>query len=313
MTTTPGLAPTVFAGCDAPAGLIFNAVTNPSGIRCTAQDYAVGLFGRQDATGFANRFYDNSGVQYGLAALKSGNLGVEQFIDLNSKIGSHDINYAFQTSRVSADIVGALAAYKSGYVNQTNGLKSIPIIDVRNPDITSKHHGIRSWVTRARLDQAQGHHINHVIWYNAGKSMNEALDAMDAWLAAVESESSNKSLAEKVVTSRPSALTDLCGTANGAGMPATECTGANDLTTRMAAGAPLADNVLTCRLKPLDRADYGVSVTDAQWSSLQKTFPNGVCDYTQPGDERQPTLVWQTYAEVTGSPIYGGRQLTLAP
>lgn len=50
LTTTPGLAPTVFAGCDAPADLIFNRVTNPSGIRCTAQDYAVGLFGRQDAT-----------------------------------------------------------------------------------------------------------------------------------------------------------------------------------------------------------------------------------------------------------------------
>lgn len=139
--------------------------------------------------------------------------------------------------------------------------------------------------------------------------MNDALDAMDARLTAVEGDTSNMPLADKIVSRRPSSLVDLCRTSDGTGMSATQCTGVNDLTTRMAAGAPLTDNVLVCQLKPLERASYGVSFSDAQWSLLQEVFPNGACDYTQAGGEREPTVTWQTYADVTGSPIYGGRQL----
>ena len=48
---------------------------------------AINLYGVA-ADGFAANTWDNVGVQYGLAALKSGFLTVEEFLDLNANIGS---------------------------------------------------------------------------------------------------------------------------------------------------------------------------------------------------------------------------------
>jgi hypothetical protein len=47
------------------------------------------------------------------------------------------------------------------------------------------------------------------------------------------------------------------------------------------AGAPLANDIVSCQLKPLDRADYGVEFTAAEWSELQAIFPDGVCDWAE--------------------------------
>ena len=41
-----------------------------------------------DETGFARSPWDNVGVQYGLAAVKSGAITPEQFLDLNANVGS---------------------------------------------------------------------------------------------------------------------------------------------------------------------------------------------------------------------------------
>ena len=56
---------------------------------------------------------------------------------------------------------------------------------------------------------------------------------------------------------------------------------------RQVAGGPLSSDVMKCQLKPLVRSDYGVTFTDAQWASLQATFPTGVCDYSKPGVAQQ--------------------------
>jgi hypothetical protein len=77
---------------------------------------------------------------------------------------------------------------------------------------------------------------------------------------------------------------------------------------RIAAGAPVSNDLLTCRLKPLRRTDYTVSFTPAQWNRLQAAFPHGVCDYRKPGVERVPSVAWQTYAHGPG-----GRPLGPAP
>jgi hypothetical protein len=47
---------------------------------------------------------------------------------------------------------------------------------------------------------------------------------------------------------------------------------------RVAAGGPLADDVMKCQLKPLDRTDYNAIFTDDQWARLRNAFPAGVCD-----------------------------------
>ena len=52
-------------------------------------------------------------------------------------------------------------------------------------------------------------------------------------------------------------------------------------TARHVAGAPLANNIVTCHLKSLDRAEYEVEFTDEEWGALGAIFPDGVCDWTQ--------------------------------
>ena len=45
-----------------------------------------------------------------------------------------------------------------------------------------------------------------------------------------------------------------------------------------------------------DRASYAVPFTDAQWARLLTVFPDGVCDYSQPGIGQVPIRgLWQSY------------------
>jgi hypothetical protein len=49
--------------------------------------------------GFANRPLDTVGIQYGLKALMNGLITPAQFVDLNAKVGGHDIDYNAQPNR----------------------------------------------------------------------------------------------------------------------------------------------------------------------------------------------------------------------
>jgi hypothetical protein len=81
----------------------------------------------------------------------------------------------------------------------------------------------------------------------------------------------------------------------------------------MAAGMPMADNILECQLVPLKRSSYPVHFTDAQWSELEATFPDGVCDYNKPGVDQRPTIPWLTYQHTNGKVIYGGQPMGPPP
>lgn len=133
----PGISPTAFGGCSAPLEATYNPTFNPTGVRCDAQDYMIGIMGKRVSDGFANRPYSNVGVQYGLTGLNSGSITPAQFVDLNSKLGSHSIDYAFQEFRTAADTPAIAESYKSGWINSGNGLSSVAILDVRSPDTSS--------------------------------------------------------------------------------------------------------------------------------------------------------------------------------
>jgi hypothetical protein len=60
---------------------------------------------------------------------------------------------------------------------------------------------------------------------------------------------------------------------------------------RQVAGGPVAENVLKCQLRPINRADYNpAGLSDAQFARLQAVFPDGVCDFTKPGVGQQPAI-----------------------
>ena len=54
-------------------------------------------------------------------------------------------------------------------------------------------------------------------------------------------------------------------------------------TARHVAGAPLANNVVKCALKPISPDDYAVTFTADERARLERVFPGGVCDWSQLG------------------------------
>ena len=82
----------------------------------------------------------------------------------------------------------------------------------------------------------------------------------------------------------------------------------------MVAGDQITTDKNKCRLKPLVRGDYApMTFSDAQWQRLVKTFPTGVCDYSQPAVGQQPTVPWLEFSDSRGRVITGGRPMGPAP
>jgi len=300
---------------------VYDAESNPDGARCTTQDYAVSVWGRRPpddwmgperriGRGFANRAFDNVGVQYGLKALRAGLILPEQFVDLNEKIGGVDIDHHHQPERSSADPMALEVAYRSGLIVDATALGRVPIIDVRAPGYADLHPNAYSYVVRARLDQANGHHRNHIMFLEPGPvfageaSMRIAFDVMDRWLEAIEADTRAIPLEEKVVGNKPPDAVDTCFVNAEAVAHGEDCHALYPpfADPRLTAGAPPTNEVIACRLRPLDRDDdYGpLGFTDEQWTRLQAAFPAGVCDYSRAGVGKQPAVPWLDYSAGPG-------------
>jgi hypothetical protein len=290
--------------------------TNPSGLRCAASEQWVNQLGRDPNTGFVRGVLDNTGVQYGLAALKSGAITPAQFASLNEGIGGYDYAGRPIPGRTTADPRGLAAAYSSDLLNSAHeGLRYTPIIDQRTyldqVPIADIHTAEMSFVMRDRLRTANGTYANQVIIATSADpaQTNAAaayqLSAMDRWLTAVDDDASHHSRTTKVIANKPRDLADGCYVSATERVtepmtyPSTGRCGtlypaaANP---RLAAGAKLSMTTIKCRLKPLNLADYRVRFTAAEKAQLRKAFPTGVCDYTRPGVSQRPSAgAWQTY------------------
>lgn len=313
----------------------YNPQSNPGGVRCSITDAAINVFGpepralwgpieRKLGRGFARPPVDNIGVQYGLAALRSGSITPAQFVDLNAAIGGVDIDANRTASRIDSAGSPSLArAYRSGMINEANQLDQVAIIDCRGPNPGLFHDAYRAFATRARLERAHGTHANQLIWEGpvaliADRSCElNSFIAMDRWMSAVERDHSRRSLAKKVILDRPPDIGDECWDGNGEKLSDGLCPpGVVNVegTPRTVAGDAITTDANKCELKPLNRADYpGIVFSDAQWTQLQSTFASGVCDFSKPAVAQQPTVPWLTYQDAHGHVIYGGRPLGPPP
>jgi hypothetical protein len=328
-------------GCaGVPDEQVYDAESNPGGVRCTLADLMINVFGPRPSNlwtapeqrigrGFAGIPLDNVGVQWGLKALDSGQITPEQFVDLNEKTGGLTIDAQPQAQRTEADGATLSRAYRSGAINSANNLDRVAIIDLRGPDPGAFHDAYRSWAMRARLEREHGDARNQVIWMGQVPLMGdpryptEALLAIDRWLAAVEKDESGKPLADKIVADRPQDVQDRCSQVPGVEQVAVPGVGRvcelQQVQTRYGtpatvAGESVATDTNKCVLKPLRRADYyPVVFTAEQWARLARAFPSGVCDWSRAGVEQQGAIPWQTYQDAAGTVIYGGRGLGPAP
>jgi len=196
-------------------------------------------------------------------------------------------------------------------VNEGNNLGNVAIID-QPLDNVEIHEEYRSWAISARLDNALGTHANHVIWYGQGVGKPDAFLTMDAWLAKVEADHSGDPLLTRIVRAKTAlGITDHCylGAENVPTQELCQKLMGPYEGTRQAAGGPVATDIIDCQLKPLRASDFfPVQFDAADWSKLQTVFPTGVCDWSKPGVDQQPTIPWQTYGTDT-THVYGGTPL----
>jgi hypothetical protein len=284
---------------------MYDPILNPAGARCTFQDFQVALFGkRQD--NFANRPYDNTGVQYGLKALATGSITAEQFVDLNEKVGGRDINWKWTASRSAADAQALTAVYRSGQVMNGQNL-TIPIFDYRLCNNSEIHSCFHSLETRARLQSSIGTSANQVLFTVTNPAtVAQQFDLLDKWVAAYKADNSADSSAVKVLRAKPAAAVDSCWINGQQVTDAATCALANPTfgDPRTGAGGSIRSDIMKCQLMPLNRSTYNVSFTDAQWGRLATTFPSGVCDWSKPSVGAEPVQPWLTLsAGAPGSPL----------
>ena len=296
-------------GCGIPPELVYHPTNNPRGARCTVWDTNVASFMRDPATGFARRTLDNVGVQYGLDALNRGIITPAEFMALNSKVGGFDNDGHVRDARSVADPVALRLAHTTGRVNTMRDLGAMPIIHVRPylDRVGDIHSHDRDFTVRARLRAATGHTDNQIIWVfpaladqapgaqlagGSGSPNELSIETMRQWLDGIAADRSEAPATERVRRAKPPAAADACWdhelrridepiTPEGRG----RCRALYPphSTPRRAAGAPIADDVIKCQLKPIDLKEYSVALTPAQMRELQRVFPNGVCDYSKPG------------------------------
>lgn len=293
-------------GCDLKdASNIYNAKNNPKGVRCTTQEMRVNIYGRDAKTGYARRPIDNVGVQYGLKALNDGTISIDEFLTLNEKVGGNDMDGGFTSKRTVGDVEAIKAIYASGLINTFGGgIANAPILHYRpyTDAIGDIHDRHRDLTIRARIEKAMGRSDHQVIWVapigsrgGASAAANvdvapAALDTMTKWLDAMAADPAPLNT-DKVVRHKPAEAVDAYWTAEGRKVVERASWdtsgGFNEtypvhLEPRLIAGAPAANDVIKCQLKPVAVSDYQAKFSSAQERRLKRVFADGVCDWSKP-------------------------------
>lgn len=305
--------------------LIYDPVDNPGGLRCTVQDTNVNILGIDPETGFARRPWDNVGVQYGLAALNDGAISVDQFLDLNDRIGGFDVDGFPQAERSSTDDETLRITYETGrVVTGDSALREIPIIttDIWTDDQGDIHDRVRAFAVRERLRLDDGRNApGFSIWTRDpdGASLVDsflggalglgATGVLDDWLTMLRQTDPENDILDRLEQSRPEAAIDNCITTDDEFFSGVDlydhpgpCTDPYPISAgpRLVAGAPLTGHIVKCTLQSVEDAFakglYEVEMTAEQRARLEEIFPDGVCDYDQPGvGETKPIGTWQRF------------------
>jgi len=301
------------------------SATNLRGIRATVYDHSVNIYGTitnplDPKQNIAQRPLDNVGVQYGLLALNQNILTRQQFLDLNRDIGGFDRDMNHVPERHRADVQANKRAIESGRVLFGGaGLASTPVIDYRtyNDHLEGGdiHMIVHQFSTRQRLVNANGHADNHVMQVGGQWGFIEGQDdlgslfrQMNFWIQNIQADSLEPDPAFRVVRNKPANLTDSCWDTTGETIELVEeplefnsesrCGQLypSYQSPRQVAGAPLANDIVSCQLKKIDLEDYVISFTADEYQQLLNVFPGGVCDWSlgdSSGSRHQGT--WKSF------------------
>jgi hypothetical protein len=291
------------------------------GVRCTLADINVNVLGRDPKTGFARRPLDNTGVQYGLQALRDKKITVDEFLDLNEFIGGYDIDGVITSKREAMDDETAAIAYRTGRVTEAGPLLDVPII-LRNVDtdqLGDIHTRVHPFAIRDRLRVDGKDDPNLLLWTtpangtdlistllgNIGNA-NAPILLLDEWLTAAAKQDPKLPGAQRLAAAKPKDAVNHCtlpdGTVISGGWEiyddAGPCRDAFPVhgDPRVAAGGPQRGDIIKCALAPVATVDRDLGLTGAQRARLERVFPDGVCDWSKPGAGMQPPkATWQSF------------------
>jgi hypothetical protein len=184
-------------------------------------DDLVNYFG-VGADGYAQNYWDNIGVQYGLGAVATGQITPAEFLQLNAVIGGwkqepdmvqegspfyppgvidpsnwdpwsarnqvFSVNPFAPAPRREGDLEAMNAAYEDGLVFR--GDIDIPVIDWRHylEAELNMHNSHQSFASRQRIRDYRGNSDNQVVWFTdalGGAEFDqtpEALEVIDDWM-----------------------------------------------------------------------------------------------------------------------------------
>ncbi len=337
--------------CELPASQVYDPVTNPQGTRCDARAWSKSIWGTVAGSTVAGKpTLDNVGVQYGLRALLSDAITGEEFVTLNEIIGGSDLDAKPIPTRSVADSQALNTAYRSGLVLNGKQLAKVAVIDMRGYDDSlidlppafagtpaiylqgvvafGFHQQWRSFAIRDRLDRDAGGHASQALWrygrngFFASSGMaTDAFNQMDQWLSSISADNSAATLEQKIVASRPSTSADYCLLSSDASQStkvADQATCDADKylkthsTPRQVAGAPRAEDILKCQLKPINANEYGGRLSPGQLARLYAVFPDGVCDWSKPGVAQQESLAPLNFQAGPGGQPFGPAPISVA-
>ena len=204
-----------------------------------------------------------------------------QFVDFNARIGGADMDLNIVPERTAADPIALERLYRTGAIDSANNLNKVAIIDLRGPDPGAFHDVYRTYAMRARLERNFGTAANQILWRGKAPLIgdpsyaDDAVFAVDRWLARVHADHRRVPLARKIIQDRPDTVAPRCTDGNGKDVPSSVCdqTVSAYGTPRQGGDGPLSEDVMKCRLKPMRREDYPVTFTDAQWAAAPAGVP----------------------------------------
>ena len=289
--------------------------TNPGGIRATVYDHTVNVYGTTEnplapTQKLAQRPLDNLGVQYGLQTLNQGIITAQQFLDLNRDIGGFDRDMNHVPERHRADPQAGKRAIESGRILYGGaGLATTPIIDYRTYNDHREggdiHMIVHQFSTKQRLINANGHADNQVMQVGGQWGFSEGQDdlgnlfrQMDSWIQNIQADTMEQDPSARGGRTKPAELKDSCWDTTGEIIELIEepieyksKSRCGQLypsypTPRQVAGAPLANDIVSCQLKPIDLDDYAISFTVEEYQQLLDVFSEGVCDWSRGDSSR---------------------------
>ena len=210
-----------------PKDKVYDADTNPHGVRCTLQDYMVNVVrpaavGRLRQPAVRQRRHP---VRPEGAARRHAVAGAVRRPQHPPRRARHRRQRA--AAAVSTPTCRRCSGpTRTGAVNSANNLDKVAIIDLRGPDPGAFHDVYRTYAMRARLQRNFGTAANQILWRGQAPLIgdptfaDDAVLAVDRWLARVDADAPGRAAgARRSARTSPRDVVDRCTDGTGHDVP----------------------------------------------------------------------------------------------